>query len=110
LKEEGVADSEMCSSEHNAMMQRRVELNRNLADLNGRLEDAEAYRKQLLQTSEGWSSLKQKYEVSLDPVLENIQTFSLFQYRRTFKTWKGTLRSSRMRKLLSIKSLLTRTI
>ena len=81
VKEDG--DEELTSAEHNDMMQRRAELNRDLADLNGRLEDAEAYRKQLVQSSDGWSSIKQKYEVRIQ-LLSLPTTYILF-YQENIK-------------------------
>ena len=62
VKEDG--NEEECTNEHNVLMHRRAELNRDLAELNGRLENAEAYRKQLMQSSDSWDSIKMKYEVS----------------------------------------------
>lgn len=71
----GNGHNDTLSVESQAMMQRRAELNRDLADLNGRLENAEAYRKQLMQNSESWDSIKQKYEVCS---FQSYEEFDLF--------------------------------
>ncbi|ELT97938.1 hypothetical protein CAPTEDRAFT_222146, partial [Capitella teleta] len=72
-KEEGEEGGVPHSDQHNVMMERRAELNRDLADLNGRLENAEAYRKQLMQSSESWDSIKLKYEDNIKNLEMNIE-------------------------------------
>ena len=60
---DGTSPDTVHTAESHAMMERREDLNRDLADLNGRLEDAEAYRKQLMQSTDSWDTIKVKYEV-----------------------------------------------